>query len=92
MAEAPELFADLVSNMTSQGGGDDTDSDADDNNDDTYEVSGQLCVGRSTCFSIRPEHGLEIPISCKGPSTPGVHVSANKPTGLMRCCCMLAPS
>lgn len=29
VAAAPERYADLVSNMTSQGGGDDTDSDAD---------------------------------------------------------------
>jgi hypothetical protein len=38
VAAAPERYADLVSNMTSQGGGEDTDSDADDGRDDTYAV------------------------------------------------------
>lgn len=43
VADAPELFADLVSNMTSQGGGDDTDSEADDSQDEAYQV-GQAAV------------------------------------------------
>ena len=40
-AAAPEYYADLVSNMTSQGGGEDTDSDADDQDDSPYKVSPQ---------------------------------------------------
>jgi hypothetical protein len=38
VAAAPERYADLVSNMTSQGGAEDTDSDADDAGD-RHEVS-----------------------------------------------------
>lgn len=38
VAADPEMYADLVSNMTSQGG-DDLDSDADDQEYDTHEVS-----------------------------------------------------
>lgn len=38
VAAAPERYTDLISNMTSQGGGEDTDSDADDRGDGSYKV------------------------------------------------------
>lgn len=57
VAAAPERYADLVSNMTSQGGADDTDSDADDAGD-RHEVS-NMVTGSASSLTGLTKHAVK---------------------------------
>jgi hypothetical protein len=75
VAAAPERYADLVSNMTSQGGGDDTDSDADDQAGanarevrdwlDSTRVFSRLLLALLTVTSAVPQFAFFAPFVCR---------------------------